>query len=72
MTGLKFVSDKFSVPFPQYLPLMVLHDPPGGLNTEKVSWFLIADQVAFGIGLSTASYSNERSTSTVTVEAELV
>ena len=30
VTGLKWISDSFSVAFPEYMPLMVLHDPPGG------------------------------------------
>ncbi len=32
VTGLKWISDSYSVPFPQYMPLMVLHDPPGGIK----------------------------------------
>jgi hypothetical protein len=35
VTGLKWISDSFSVPFPQYMPLMVLHDPPGGTSESR-------------------------------------
>jgi hypothetical protein len=31
VVGLKWISDSFSVQLPGYIPLMVLHDPPGGL-----------------------------------------
>jgi hypothetical protein len=37
VTGLKWISDAFSVPFPQYMPLMVLHDPPGGEHIVLVN-----------------------------------
>jgi len=30
VTGLKHISDSFSVQLPHYQPLLVLHDPPGG------------------------------------------
>ncbi len=30
VTGFKWISDSFSVQLPEYMPLMVLHDPPGG------------------------------------------
>jgi hypothetical protein len=30
VTGLRRISDFFSVQMPQYMPLMVVHDPPGG------------------------------------------
>ena len=30
VTGLKLISDAFSVQLPEYQPLLVLHDPPGG------------------------------------------
>ena len=31
VTGVKVISKFFSVQVPEYLPLLVLHDPPGGL-----------------------------------------
>jgi hypothetical protein len=37
VTGLKWISDSFSVPFPQYAPLLVLHDPPGGIVILRVN-----------------------------------
>eukprot|EP00050_Salpingoeca_kvevrii_P022613 m.129078 g.129078 ORF g.129078 m.129078 type:complete len:1807 (+) comp9763_c0_seq2:474-5894(+) len=30
VTGLRFISDKFTAALPEYMPLLVLHDPPGG------------------------------------------
>jgi hypothetical protein len=31
VTGVKLISNSLSIQVPEYLPLMVLHDPPGGL-----------------------------------------
>jgi len=37
VTGLKWISDSFSVAFPEYMPLMVLHDPPGDSSSTSYS-----------------------------------
>ena len=40
VTGLKIISDSFSVQVPEYLPLMVLYDPPGGMQPKRIIRFL--------------------------------
>eukprot|EP00808_Paulinella_micropora_P010314 g76968.t1 len=37
ITGDKLISDFFSVPIPEYQPLLVLRDPPGGLSVAEYS-----------------------------------
>jgi hypothetical protein len=37
VTGVKLISKFFSVQVPEYLPLLVLHDPPGGLSPGDFS-----------------------------------
>ena len=37
VTGMKVISEKFSVPFPQYMPLAVVRDPPGDKSYTTLS-----------------------------------
>ncbi len=70
VTGLKWISDSFSVPFPQYMPLMVLHDPPGGQSI--VLRRTLFDLTGLLLGLSTASYVNDQATSTISIKSSAV
>eukprot|EP00045_Choanoeca_perplexa_P006861 m.59743 g.59743 ORF g.59743 m.59743 type:complete len:2336 (-) comp13823_c0_seq5:1666-8673(-) len=39
VTGQKLISDRFTMDFPEYFPLMVLYDPPGG---QSYAWYKAA------------------------------
>ena len=41
VTGLKLISDSFSVQIPEYLPLLVLHYPPGGFFIYTLPFSLL-------------------------------
>ena len=74
VTGLKWISDSFSVPFPQYMPLMVLHDPPGGMMLDLILFplFPITVSSCYCTGLSMASYQNLLTKTSISVISSTV
>ena len=70
VTGNLFISDDFAVPFPEYQPLLRLHDPPGGSSFAHYQAVEVATNIDISSRVSAESLQTAVSTFAV-FEGEL-